>query len=1079
MDNIGLGTAASLMDLVFSWSIQDALNPILYKGQIKKIPTTFTSTAHYYSSFVAPLVEEIHADLLSAMSRLSRASSYQLHSIESETNYRAQTDFSYKIVLGKPGNSNQTGVVTYKPQAGDLAALTDVKPTCISDLNRPKMPYILAYVQSVDDSKLSVRSSKPIMIEQDMQRNKHIDLFFVFLTNLTTNVRIWNALHPNPMLADLSIINKVIQMNDEKECAVCLSEKDSVMIPSIKSYNLNDSQEAAITSCIKTWRCNHQNGHVKLIWGPPGTGKTKTVGLLLLVLLRMKCRAITCAPTLIAVMELASRVTRLVSGTLEYETYGLGDIVLFGSSERMGMDDHENLLHVFLDYRVEMLKKCFSPSTGWNASLSSMIDLLEDPRGQYGRYVTHRELGINQDEMDDPLTLEGFIKKRFFQYNEQLKFCVVNLYTHLPTARISLQVVTDMMVALNLLRSIETLLNRYDYGDERLSTATKTCLPVLESLAHSFRVPEYIHNFMIKNLCLDNAYLLFCTASSSSKLHTERTQELDLLVIDEASQLKECESIIPFQLPGLRQVVLVGDERQLPAMIRSKISGEAEFGRSMFERLVLLGKKKHLFNVQYRMHPAISSFPNKEFYDGLIMDAPIVKHRSHEKDFLHGNMYGAYSFINIAYGKEQFGHLLSKMNMVEVAVVCSIVGILFKEFNATKQRVSIGVISPYTAQVHAIEEKLKQTYSGCCSSSDSGFSVRVRSVDGFQGGEEDVLIISTVRSNLNGAVGFLSNRQRANVSLTRGRHCLWILGNETTFIKSNSVWTKLVLDAKTRGCFFNAHEDKHLNEAITTSLIDLQQFDILLTMDSPLFKHAKWKIWFSKDLKKSMSNIKNKEVHKQTIKVMEKLASGWHDDEKKKMIVGDDDGCCFGLLQVSLIGDGELSLVWSVELETVKENSEWVIQVLKVWDVLPLLDVAKVAQKLHILFAEYTAEKISRCRYRCTEGNLVVPMKWVVEDNPIEGHEDDKMQCLSTSGDAHSNLNPNSNSISNLNPSSTSNLNPNSNSSSLGFHYAIAIAIIAIIAMFVSKYLPWPIFFNITFFIFILAFLIQLLGFSL
>ncbi|MBA0827331.1 hypothetical protein Goarm_012117, partial [Gossypium armourianum] len=643
---------------------------------IKKIPTTFTSTAHYYSSFVAPLVEETHADLLSAMSRLSRAPSYQLHSIESETNYRAPTDFSYKIVLRKPGN--QTDVVTYKPQAGDLAALTDVKPTCISDLNRPKMPYILAYVQSVDDGKLSVRSSKPIMIEQDMQRNKHIDLFFVFLINLTTNVRIWNALHPNPILADLPIINKVIQTNDEKECAVCLSENDSVMIPSIKSYNLNDSQEAAITSCIKTWRCNHQNGHVKLIWGPPGTGKTKTVGLLLLVLLRMKCRTITCAPTLIAVMELASRVMRLVSGTLEYETYGLGDIVLFGSSERMGMDDHENLLPVFLDYRVEMLNKCFSPSTGWNASLSSMIDLLEDPRGQYGRYVTHRELGINQDEMDDPLSLEGFIKKRFFQYNEQLKFCVVNLSTHLPTARISLQVVTDMMVALDLLRSIKTLLNRYDYGDERLSTATKTCLPVLESLARSFRVPEYIHKFMIKTLCLDNAYLLFCTASSSSKLHTERTQELDLLVIDEAAQLKECESTIPFQLPGLRQVVLVGDERQLPAMIRSKISGEAEFGRSMFERLVLLGKKKHLFNVQYRMHPAISSFPNKEFYDGLIMDAPMVKHRSHEKDFLHGNMYGAYSFINIAYGKEQFGHLLSKMNMVEVAVVCSIVGILFK-----------------------------------------------------------------------------------------------------------------------------------------------------------------------------------------------------------------------------------------------------------------------------------------------------------------------------------------------------------------------------------------------------------------
>lgn len=150
------------------------------------------------------------------MSRLSRAPSYRLHSIESETNYRAPTDFSYKIVLLKPGNSNQTDVVTYKPQVGDLAALTDVKPTCISDLNRPKMPYILAYVQSVEDGKLYVRSSKPIMIEQDMQRNEHIDLFFVFLTNLMTGVRIWNALHPNPILADLPIINKVIQMNVSK-----------------------------------------------------------------------------------------------------------------------------------------------------------------------------------------------------------------------------------------------------------------------------------------------------------------------------------------------------------------------------------------------------------------------------------------------------------------------------------------------------------------------------------------------------------------------------------------------------------------------------------------------------------------------------------------------------------------------------------------------------------------------------------------------------------------------------------------------------------------------------------------------
>jgi senataxin len=78
---------------------------------------------------------------------------------------------------------------------------------------------------------------------------------------------------------------------------------------------------------------------------------------------------------------------------------------------------------------------------------------------------------------------------------------------------------------------------------------------------------------------------------------------------------------------------------------------------------------------------------------------------------------------------------------------------------------SIGVISPYKAQVYAIQEKIGNTYS-----TYSDFAVNVRSVDGFQGSEEDVIIISTVRCNASGSVGFLSNRQRVNVALTRARY---------------------------------------------------------------------------------------------------------------------------------------------------------------------------------------------------------------------------------------------------------------------------------------------------------------------
>lgn len=92
------------------------------------------------------------------------------------------------------------------------------------------------------------------------------------------------------------------------------------------------------------------------------------------------------------------------------------------------------------------------------------------------------------------------------------------------------------------------------------------------------------------------------------------------------------------------------------------------------------------------------------------------------------------------------------------------------EFLRTRRKVSIGVISPYKGQVYAIQEKVKE-YTKL---SDSDFSVNVRSIDGFQGGEQDVIIFSTVRCNDMGAIGFLKNRQRVNVALTRARygmHC--------------------------------------------------------------------------------------------------------------------------------------------------------------------------------------------------------------------------------------------------------------------------------------------------------------------
>ncbi|CAL9224673.1 unnamed protein product [Arabidopsis halleri] len=130
---------------------------------------------------------------------------------------------------------------------------------------------------------------------------------------------------------------------------------------------------------------------------------------------------------------------------------------------------------------------------------------------------------------------------------------------------------------------------------------------------------------------------------------------------------------------------------------------------------------------------------------------------------------------------------------------------------------SVGVVSPYKGQVRAIQERTKDKYS---SLSGELFTLNVRSVDGFQGGEEDVIIISTVRSNGHGKVGFLNNRQRANVALTRARHCLWVIGNETTLALSGSIWAKLISESRTRGCFYDAADEKNLRDAMNDALLE-------------------------------------------------------------------------------------------------------------------------------------------------------------------------------------------------------------------------------------------------------------------
>ncbi|KAI9100065.1 hypothetical protein K1719_024283 [Acacia pycnantha] len=955
-----------LVDIVFSWTFSDALNENLYKDKVPKIPITFVSATEYMKSFIPSLIEETHSDLCSSLKGISQAPTCEILTYK-----RMIKGLIYQLTFDE---SHGRG---YEPAPGDLIALTDGRPKGIQDLNKPEIFYHVAYVQMSKGGQIRILSSKSIEIEPDMRGNNVKMLYATYLINLMTNIRIWKALSSQLEGANFNIIGGVLQSDKliGKRGHIFPSSEHgntdiSITTNMIRSQNLNESQKEAVISSVAMRKCHH-NHSVKLIWGPPGTGKTKTVASMLFALLKLKTRTLTCAPTNTAVLEVAARLRGLVEDQLQFDTYGLGDIVLFGNNSRMKVDDYWGLPDIFLDYRVDMLEKCLSPLTGWKHDLESMISLLENPHQQYllsninakhekdnndlmsleqftklnysnveQTYLSYKQL---EDDRDDHMTLEQYVMKRYSFINDQylsykaevqfvkrrfsficvnLKSSLQTLYSQLPTSLVPFEVAKNICSTLDLLEALGSSLHQNEFTEiptknvegksnviqpedpnvkekrksnviqledpnvkekrksnviqpehpnvkekkwdlfslccgmieiflnamhmethipikdvtvedaivenvtvedvtfnfGRLSMERDECLRILRSLSQSISLPQLESRFEITEICLKKACLIFCTASGSTKLFTKGMTPLPFIVIDEAAQLKECESTIPLQLPGARQVILIGDERQLPAMVKSKISDDAGFGRSIFERLVLLGFMKHLLKVQFRMHPSISLFPNREFYQGQLVDGMNVRDSNHSKRFLEGKMYSSYSFINIAQGKEQFGYGHSLKNMVEVAAISEIIKRLHKEFLSKRRKLSIGVISAYKAQVHEIEEKVKQ-YKLV---SDPDFSVNIRSVDGFQGGEEDIIMISTVRSNKKGNVGFLSNRQRSNVALTRARHCLWILGNAETLEQSGSIWRKLVNDAKQRGCFHNGDDDLNLAQAINNAFPKLE-----------------------------------------------------------------------------------------------------------------------------------------------------------------------------------------------------------------------------------------------------------------
>jgi hypothetical protein len=264
------------------------------------------------------------------------------------------------------------------------------------------------------------------------------------------------------------------------------------------------------------------------------------------------------------------------------------------------------------------------------------------------------------------------------------------------------------------------------------------------------------------------------------------------ILIDESTQCCEIETLIPI-VSGCKHLTLIGDQKQLPPVVLHPKATKTGMNISLFERMVKLYPE--LFNmltIQYRMHPKIAQFSSQEFYENKIINGITLKDKTDEEFNLKFNWPindVPLIFVHMNGEEKVMKSGKSKRNEEEANTV-----VLFVEKlnNCGVDFNNIGIITPYTAQKLLIQEKLNEKYKNNKEKNEKIKILKISSVDGFQGGEKDFIILSNVRSNRNNQIGFLKDFRRLNVSITRAKYGMIIIGNVNCLYHNKSIWRNFI-----------------------------------------------------------------------------------------------------------------------------------------------------------------------------------------------------------------------------------------------------------------------------------------------
>ena len=281
----------------------------------------------------------------------------------------------------------------------------------------------------------------------------------------------------------------------------------------------------------------------------------------------------------------------------------------------------------------------------------------------------------------------------------------------------------------------------------------------------------------IHNALFAQARVISCTLAGSASRVLDG-MKFATLFIDEAAQALEAACWIA--IGKASRVIFAGDHQQLPPTVKCLEALKGGLGKTLMERIVENNPQVvTLLKVQYRMNDDIMRFSSNWFYNGEVHSAPEVRHRG-ILDYDNAIMWVDTSEVD---GKEEFvGDSYGRINRSEAQLTIDTLKAFFEKIGKERvldERIDVGIISPYRAQVQYLRRLIRH---------NDYFKpmrglITVNTVDGFQGQERDIIVISLVRDNDEGNIGFLRDLRRMNVAITRARMKLIIMGNADTMTR--------------------------------------------------------------------------------------------------------------------------------------------------------------------------------------------------------------------------------------------------------------------------------------------------------